>query len=550
MDDTGRLIYHTAGNEVPAHDFQFMPRYGKLNLPGQTADDFMEVFPILPTTDMQGGMRRVKQGGGLSHFTGCAGGSIYRGDALPRDLYGNYILPEPVGRLIRRAKVENIDGKVVISNYYHGQEFIASMDANFRPVWSATGPDGCLYFCDMYHGIIQESHWTMEDSYLRPQVLKYGLQKNINAGRIWRLVYDDTPRRSTPHMLEETPAQLVQHLSDPNGWWRDTAQKLLVIRNDKSVVPELRSMAENDSNPITRLHALWTLEGLDSADTALVIEKIKDADPRLRCAAIQLAEPLIAKNDSQVMAAVKPLGMDTDPSVAEQLCVSLIYTKNAQGKQLIQDFLAARQRAQLSVATPKLVVKTYEDRLAREAEETAKQKDLEKRDARLATIVAEGRQNYTLTCIACHGPDGKGTPSPDKHGTLAPPLVGSKRLMGSPELVGRIVLRGLVGPHDEGRTYPNEMASFVWADDAWLASILTYARQEWGNSAPQVTPQQLAKVRKETADRKKPFTVPELNAMHIPEPHYATAKSATTKPATTQLTQPGTTKTSAARPSP
>ena len=44
-------------------------------------------------------------------------------------------------------------------------------------------------------------------------------------------------------MIEETPAQLVAHLSDANGWWRDTAQQLLVQRNDKSVVPALKQLA-------------------------------------------------------------------------------------------------------------------------------------------------------------------------------------------------------------------------------------------------------------------------------------------------------------------
>ena len=541
IDDTGRIIYNTAGAERPAHNFQVMPQYANIELPGELSDDFMEVYPILPTTDMQGGLRRVKAGGGLSHFTGCAGGCIFRGDALPHDLYGDYILPEPVGRLIRRAKVQDIDGKIVISNAYHQQEFIASMDANFRPVWTATGPDGCMYICDMYHGIIQESHWTMEDSFLRPQILKYGLQKNINAGRIYRLVYDDMPRRSTPHMLEETPAQLVQHLSDPNGWWRDTAQKLIIVRGDKSIVPTLRSMAEHDSNPITRLHALWTVDGLNSIDSELLIERLQDTDPRVRCAAIRIAEPLMVKNDPKVMAAIKPLGMDSDAGVAEQLCVSLIYTKNPQAQSLIKGFFAAREKAQLALANPKLVVKKYEDELAKAAEAERKQKELEKQNAGLAAIVAQGRANYLQTCIACHGVDGKGAPTPDKIGTLAPPLVGSKRLTASPELVGRIVLHGLVGPHDNGKMYPNEMASFAWADDVWLSSILTYARQEWGNSAPPITPQQLARVREETAKRVKPFTVAELATMHFP------ASRAATRPSTTQLATP-TTKTAAVTP--
>ncbi|HEY2586385.1 MAG TPA: hypothetical protein VGI81_11530, partial [Tepidisphaeraceae bacterium] len=73
MDDTGRMIFSQAGSEHPAVDFQAMPQYGLLRLPGEVPPHFNEVFPILPTTDIQGGLRRLKIGGGLSHFTGCGG---------------------------------------------------------------------------------------------------------------------------------------------------------------------------------------------------------------------------------------------------------------------------------------------------------------------------------------------------------------------------------------------------------------------------------------------------------------------------------------------
>src|SRR5205085_9036845 len=104
----------------------------------------------------------------------------------------------------------------------------------------------------------------------------YDLHKNINAGRIWRLRHDGYALRKPPRMRDETPSQLVAHLSDPNGWWRDTAQQLRILRADKSVVPPLRQMALTDSNPITRLHAFWTVEGLDSVDADLVLAKLKD----------------------------------------------------------------------------------------------------------------------------------------------------------------------------------------------------------------------------------------------------------------------------------
>src|ERR1019366_396387 len=109
-------------------------------------------------------------------------------------------------------------------------------------------PDGFLYIVDMYHGIIQESNWTKKGSYLRPEIEKYGLDKNINGGRIYRVIRDGAKRRETPHMLDEKPAELVKHLSDPNGWWRDTAQKLIILRNDKTVVPAITELAHGSSN--------------------------------------------------------------------------------------------------------------------------------------------------------------------------------------------------------------------------------------------------------------------------------------------------------------
>jgi mono/diheme cytochrome c family protein len=94
--------------------------------------------------------------------------------------------------------------------------------------------------------------------------------------------------------------------------------------------------------------------------------------------------------------------------------------------------------------------------------------------------------------------------------TLAPPLKGSKRLLGDDAITSRIVLHGLVGPNDGGKIYPGEMAGFPWADDEWLTSVVTYARNAFGNHGTALTPEKLAAVRKETASRNKPYTLQEL----------------------------------------
>jgi mono/diheme cytochrome c family protein len=521
MDDMGKMFYSSAGYEKPAYDFQQPIIYGNLAQDGELAKDFTAVWPILQLPDVQGGLPRARKADGpnglskdgglpntLNRFTGCAGQSIYRGDALPKELYGNLFLPEPVGRLIRRATVTNVDGKTVLTNAYDKKEFLASTDPNLRPIWTATGPDGCLYICDMYHGIIQESEWTRAGSYLRGQILKVGLEKNIKGGRIYRLVHDDfKPNFTPPHMLDESPAQLIAHLSSPNGWWRDTAQKLIILKGDKSAVPALQSLARQSENPLARMHALWTLEGLDSADAPLLIEKYKDTDPRVRIAANRISEPLIKKNDPVIMAALKPLAADSDPNVVIQYSLSLLYTKNPDAPALTKEIASASDNHPVV----KSVVKKWNDEIARKKAEEEKQKRLAAQNAAKAAAMAKGKDLFSQTCIACHGADGKGVPAPEGNGlTLAPPLKGSKRLLADKSVPISLVLHGLTGPHEGGKIYPNEMAALPWADDAMVASILTYVRNDWGNKADAVDPKEVAAVRKKTESRKLPYTFPEV----------------------------------------
>ena len=117
-DNYGRLFYSSAGGETPALSFQINPVYGKLDFPDQFSPEFQEVWPIIATPDVQGGNMRLRPNNTLNHFTACCGQSIYRGDRLPQDLLGDYILCEPVARIIRRAKVIDLKGKIVMQNNY------------------------------------------------------------------------------------------------------------------------------------------------------------------------------------------------------------------------------------------------------------------------------------------------------------------------------------------------------------------------------------------------------------------------------------------------
>ena len=108
-DDFGRLYYSSAGGEVAALGFQQNPAYGSFELDDQLMDDFDAVWPIIATPDVQGGLERLRPDTTLNHFTASCGQVIFQGDHLPEDMRGDLFICEPVGRLIRRAKVINRD---------------------------------------------------------------------------------------------------------------------------------------------------------------------------------------------------------------------------------------------------------------------------------------------------------------------------------------------------------------------------------------------------------------------------------------------------------
>lgn len=491
QDEVGRLYYATAGGEQPAYGFQQHPKYGRGRAEGELAPDFGRVYPIVKTPDVQGGPGRISEHGTLNHFTAHAGQSIFLGHRMPDDLVGDYILPEPVGRLVRRANVKNVDGKVVMENAYDGREFIASTDMNFRPVWSATGPDGTLYLVDMYRGIIQEGNWVAPGSYLRPQVEKLGLDANIGRGRIYRVVHETTQRDTEqPRMLEQSPAELVKYLSHPNGWWRMEAQKLIVLSGDRSVVSELRSLARGGAQPLARVHALWTLEGLGEGVSDVVVEALSDPDPRVRMTAIRLVEPLLEEGDPRGMELLEPLAEDEDPTVLVQLLNTLRYA-GPEGRAVI---LTVLER----YADNDVLLMTGRDAI-QHGTQTAGQQLPDIDSAALQSYV-RGKEIYGSTCVACHAPDGQGQPAGDL--LLGPPLTESQHLRSS-DAATRVVLHGSVAGVSEGK-YPNVMAPMKAQDDQWIADVLTYARISFAGQGA-ITADRVAAVRKQTADRSMPY---------------------------------------------
>ncbi len=512
QDDVGRLYYCRAGGEVPVEFFQQPIKYGALNLKGQTNKGFNEVFPIAEVPDVQGGARRLNNRGCLNNFTGCAGPGIYRGDRLPSDLRGDYLLPEPVGRLIRRAKPIRENGKTILSNSYPKSEFIRATDINFRPLGATTSPDGAMMIIDMHRGIIQQGNWTRPDSYLRKVIDKWELAKNIQKGRIYRLTHPTFKPDKQPRMLDETTSELVAHLAHPNGWWRDTAQKLIILRKDReSVAPALIEMAKNHSSELARLHALWTLEGMSQLSPELVSHALTDSSSIIRTSAIQLAEPYMKSDDESVISALlssPQLNEDIEMVIQSLNSINTSGTENSQLKTLSNRLLKEHGNNETIQAISNLQGSAVADQKAQHA--------LKRRGGAFAKAIKNGKQIYEQLCFSCHGGDGKGTPMPGQNGHfLAPSFAYNPRLQGTDNAAILTLLHGLSGDLD-GKEYEGLMVSMATNDDQWIADVTTYIRNSFGNESGLTEPKAVAHLRKEHESRKEPWTQDELEELSPP----------------------------------
>lgn len=514
QDDYGKPWFINAGFESGPVNFQIPIIYGASQFAEVYLPDvptYYAVWPLVGLGDYEGGPARIRPTDKtLNHFTGTCGDEIYRGDRLPADLRGDLLFAEPVGRLIRRSKVENNGGATCLRNAYDQSEFIRSTDPNFRPVNMVNAPDGTLYIVDMYRGIIQEANWTRPGSYLRPVIQQNQLDKNIGHGRIWRLVYKDSKPGPQPRMLDENSAQLVNHLEHPNGWWRDTAQKLLVLRGDKSVVPAVTELARSSTNRLGRIQALWTLEGLDALDPALLRQDLADPDPQIKIAAIRTSESLYKAGDDSLVPDVSALATDPDPSVALQVLLTASVLRWPGSDKLIASTVATNTAPGIQRLGPQLF------QASRGPAVVVFPPEFTPEDIQL---LVRGGEIYKQLCFTCHGLDGKGMAlqgSSVPGAIMAPSLAGSTKTTGYRDGVINILLKGLTGPQD-GKTYSAQMVPMQGNDDTWIASVVSYIRNNFGNHATIVTPQDVARVRAAFKGRLDPWTLPELLAT-LPAP--------------------------------
>jgi len=617
-DDFGKLYYNYNWSQL--HADLVPPNYlnRNPNHESSTGIDFglpveRQIFPIRPTPAVNRGYIPgvLDENGKLTEFTSACAPFVSR-DKLyyPEDFYGNVLVCEPAGNLVKRNKVYESGIYLNSEVAYEGKEFLASEDERFRPVSITSGPDGAIYLVDMYRGISQHGAYMTE--YLRKQTIDRKLEKGIHYGRIWKITPKGFMASKSKDLNQLSSAELVENLGHPIAWYRDNSQRILLQQKRLDAKQALEKTVKN-SLPSARISALWLLDGLHILDAKICLNLLNDKDLKVKANALRLLEMHTESNlglvskiemglkksintddviDLQILLSstaysktfavatiskiiaekgADPLLRDAafsalnnreadllnyiskDADWSESFDYKQIFLEHLAGIlikrrneneivpffHLIENLAGWQKEAMLmgaslqsltnetkpiaigqmpqilqSVETPSMLANLKKGfSWPGKVMAITNEKEGVKLDVAGVKQFVGGRQVFLTYCAGCHGTDGNGMKR------FAPPLAGSEWVTGNPERLALILLHGIEGAikvknkvYDAPDILP-VMPSHSTLPLQDMSNVLTYIRNEWGNSGEPVSPRTIGMLRLTTQGKVVPWTPDELNRL-------------------------------------
>ncbi|MBL8813084.1 MAG: neutral/alkaline non-lysosomal ceramidase N-terminal domain-containing protein [Planctomycetaceae bacterium] len=388
-DDYGNWFGNNNSN--PIYQFVLEDQYVRRNPHARISQVIAQVSsipgaaPVYPTSRT---LARFNDFAYANRFTSACSTMIYRDAYLGEQYYGNAFTSEPVHNLVSRLVLTR-DGygfKGERAADEQQSEFLASSDNWFRPTMVRTGPDGAIWVADMYRAVIEHPEWIPAE-YQR----KMNLYAGSDMGRIYRIVpageccggkptvgpacraglppqadqqnggssNDDGPtsKASTTDESQQAaksrPAgetyfsqpwneipvdELIQRLESSNGWWRDTAQRILThrlteITQDEALLLTLLGVHAAAPSPQSRVQTAALLETASASRAdmqaemlqSLAVQMQNDPEAEVRHYAVKLMEPLLRRGQVPEFALeiLQTAARDSDSAVRLQVLLSL-----------------------------------------------------------------------------------------------------------------------------------------------------------------------------------------------------------------------------------
>ncbi|MDX2069011.1 MAG: ThuA domain-containing protein [Haliscomenobacter sp.] len=319
FNETGDVFGSTANN---AHGWymaipnQFYTSTNGIDNGSTSIDTHKDMKTITPK------VRQVDVFGG---FTAAAGHNVYTARAFPKKYWNNIaFVAEPTGHVLHQNVLTKSG-----TNFSDTEGFnlMAGADEWFSPVFAEVGPDGAVWVADWYSFIIQ--HNPRPDGFVMGSGNAYETDlRDYTHGRIYRVSYKEAAAYQALTLSKDKPQELLAALKNTNLFWRSHAQRLLVERNQKDVVPGLLALIRDKSVDeiginAPAIHALWTLQGLNALEGEalnVVFEALKHPCPGVRKTAVQILPR--TKENIDALLKNKTLG-DQEPLVVLQTLLAI-----------------------------------------------------------------------------------------------------------------------------------------------------------------------------------------------------------------------------------
>ena len=423
---------------------------------------------------------------------------------FPDEVQGDLILANSIGFLGMRQHKINDEGAGYSTDLRH--DIIKGDDPNFRPVDMEFAPDGSLYFVDWHNVLIGHMQHNARDPY-----------RDHVHGRIYRITYPARPLVDAPKVAGASIDELLENLKLPEYRARYRTRRELRGRESGKVISALETWVDDldtDSENYERylMEAMWVYWGLNENNDSLLEKLMNAKDYRARAAAVRFVRYNGHLLDDQVTLLNAAAEDDHDRVRLEAITAaswldkeSAMQILSTAGKYPLDDWLVhAHQTAVAHVNGVSLEPVKKEDKMA--------PTDLTKAQM---VLYEKGEEIYLQDgyCGTCHQENGKGLAA-----TGYPPLVGARWVLGNPERLVKLTLKGLYGPiRVKSVDYPGNVPMTPYEgllDDEEIASVLTYVRNSFGNKASAIKPEFVAKVRRDVKDKKGFYDPKDLLAEH------------------------------------
>ena len=284
----------------------------------QSAAQFYAVHPVTPY------IRQVDVHGG---YTAAAGHHLYTARAFPKEYWNRVaFIAEPTAHLVGQGIIERQGAGFVTRD---GWNLVAGSEEWVAPVHAQVGPDGAVWVADWYNFISQHNPTPTGFSNGKGNAYETSLRDHMR-GRIYRIAYKNAPATKKFSLSKNDAAGLMAALASDNMFWRLTAQRLIVERGQKDLVPQLIALVRNTGVDAIgtnggALHALWTLEGLGAlADPAGEAYRAAAGALTHPAAGVRKAAAMVLPKSAAAATAIVEAGLLRDPDLHTRLAATLV----------------------------------------------------------------------------------------------------------------------------------------------------------------------------------------------------------------------------------